>query len=49
MKRSEDVGWRHCREGEGSKVEMVWARNKKRRRRARQIHYLIKRSEDVGR
>jgi hypothetical protein len=31
MKRSEeDVGGRHCREGEGSKVEMVWTRNKKR-------------------
>jgi hypothetical protein len=23
-------GGRHCREGEGSKVEMVWTRNKKR-------------------
>jgi hypothetical protein len=22
-------GGRHCREGEGSKVEMVWTRNKK--------------------
>ena len=24
MKRSEVWGGRHCREGEGSKVEMVW-------------------------
>ncbi len=30
MKRSVDVGGRHCREDEGSKVEMVWTRNKKR-------------------
>ncbi len=29
MKRSEDVGWyRHCREDEGSKAEMLWTRNK---------------------
>ena len=29
MKRSEeDVGWRHCREGEGSKTEMVMTFNK---------------------
>jgi hypothetical protein len=33
MKRSEDVEWycgRHCKEGEGSKTEMIWTRNKKR-------------------
>ena len=30
MKRSEVWGGRHCREGEGSKVEMVWTCNKKR-------------------
>ena len=31
MKRSEEMwGGRHCREGEGSKVEMIWTRNKKR-------------------
>jgi hypothetical protein len=32
---------RHCREGEGSKIEIVWTRNKKR-------HYGMKRSEVVG-
>ena len=30
---------RHCREDEGSKVEMVWTRDKKRLRRAGQGHY----------
>ena len=39
---------RHCREGERSKVEMVWTRNKKRWR-AGQRYYGMKRSEeDVG-
>ncbi len=41
-------GGRHCREDDGSKVEMLWTRNKKRRRRAGQRHYRMKRSEDVG-
>ena len=27
---AENVGWRHCREDEGSKVEMVWTRDKNR-------------------
>jgi hypothetical protein len=35
-------GGRHCREGKGSKVEMVWTRNKKRLRRAGQRHYGMK-------
>jgi hypothetical protein len=31
----------------GGKAEMVWTCNKKRRRRASQRHYGMKRSEDV--
>ena len=41
-------GGRYCREGEGSKVEMVWICDKKMRMRAGQVHYGMKRSEDVG-
>ena len=40
-------GGRHCREGEGSKVEMVWICDKKIGRRTGQRHGM-KRSEDVG-
>jgi hypothetical protein len=42
-------GGRHCREGEGSKVDMVWTCDKKIGRRAGQRYYRMKRSEeDVG-
>ena len=41
-------GGRHCREGEESKVEMIWRSNKKRLGRAGQRYYGMKRSEDVG-
>ena len=35
IKRSEEVcGGRHCREAEGSKAEIVWTCNKKRRRKS---------------
>ena len=37
------MGGRHCRNCEGSKVKMVWTRNKKRRWRASQRHYEMKR------
>jgi hypothetical protein len=40
-------GGRHCREGEGSKVEMIWTCNKKRWKKAGQRYYGMKRSEDV--
>jgi hypothetical protein len=30
MKDQKMWGGRHCREGEGSMVEMIWTRNKKR-------------------
>ena len=39
---------RHCRKGEGGKVEIVWTRNENRLRRACQRHYEMKRPEDVG-
>jgi hypothetical protein len=39
-------GGRNCRDGEESKVEMVWTRNKKRWRRAGQRHYGMRRSEE---
>jgi hypothetical protein len=34
-------GGRHCREGEGSKAEMIWTHNKKRWRRTGRKHYGI--------
>jgi hypothetical protein len=39
-------GGRHCREGEGSKVEMVWTYNKRDEGELVR-HYGMKRSEDV--
>ena len=39
-------GGRHCREGEGNKVEMVWTCDKKRWRRASHRYYAMKRSEE---
>ncbi len=40
-------GGRHCREDEGSEVEMIWTCNKNRRKSAGQRHHGMKRSEDV--
>ena len=40
---------RHYREGERSKVEIVWTCNKKRLRKYGQRHYGMKRSEEYVR